>query len=145
MNVITLSIWIHNPSRPELYHGKFVSKRSHWVLSLWEDEVPVSISDKTSYCKILWSLEAARLVVYIITSLWNLTSTSAALLSRCLWNFRAIVQFLVHLIIMRLIEYWNRTEPSNNKGTSGLTICCSYQLLVKLHFKMKNISQGLMS
>ena len=34
-----------------------------WILG------PVSISDKTSYCKILWSNEAARLVVLFIASL----------------------------------------------------------------------------
>ena len=37
---------------------------------------PVSISDKTSYHEISWSFKAARLVVWIIASLWNLTSTS---------------------------------------------------------------------
>ena len=35
---------------------------------------PVSISDKTSYRKISWSLAAARLVVKIIASLWNLSA-----------------------------------------------------------------------
>ena len=39
---------------------------------------PVSISDKTSYRKISWSLEAARLVFKIARSLWNLKGTSAA-------------------------------------------------------------------
>ena len=37
-----------------------------------------SISHKMSYCKISWSFEAAKLVVQIIVSLWNLTGTSAA-------------------------------------------------------------------
>ena len=46
-----------------------------------------------SYRTISWSLETARLVVLIIISLWNLTATSAALLPRCLSNFKAIVQF----------------------------------------------------
>ena len=50
----------------------------------------VSISDKTSYRMISWILEAARKVVQIIASLWNLTVTSAALLSMCLSNFKAI-------------------------------------------------------
>ena len=44
------------------------------------DKGPVPISDKMSYRKISWSLEAARLVVQIIASLWNLTGTSTALL-----------------------------------------------------------------
>ena len=33
----------------------------------------------------------------IITSLWNLTDTSAAVLSRCLSNFRAIGQFQIQI------------------------------------------------
>ena len=53
-------------------------------------QVPVSISDKTSYRKISWSLEAARLVVWIIASLWNLAGTSATVLPMSLSNFRAI-------------------------------------------------------
>ena len=49
-----------------------------------------SLSDKTSYRQISWNLEAARLSVIMIVSLWNLTGISAALLPRCLSNFRAI-------------------------------------------------------
>ena len=49
-----------------------------------------SLSGKTSYRQISWSLEAARLGVIMIVSLWNLTGISAALLPRCLLNFRAI-------------------------------------------------------
>ena len=52
---------------------------------------PVSISVKTSYRKISWSLEAARLAVQIIASLWNMTGTPTAVLPRCLSNFRAII------------------------------------------------------
>ena len=39
---------------------------------------PVSISDKTSYCKISQSLEAMRFIFKIVWLLWNLTGTSAA-------------------------------------------------------------------
>ena len=47
-------------------------------------------SGKT-YCRqISWSVEAARLDVIMIISLWNLTGFSAALLPRCLSDFRAI-------------------------------------------------------
>ena len=49
-----------------------------------------SLSGKTSYRKISWSLEAARFGFKLFQSLWNLESTSAALLPRCLSNFRAI-------------------------------------------------------
>ena len=49
-----------------------------------------SLSGKTSYRKISWSLEAARFWFKLFQSLWNLVGTSAALLPRCLSNFRAI-------------------------------------------------------
>ena len=52
-----------------------------------------SLSGKTSYRKISWSLEAARFGFKLIQSLWNLAGTSAALLPRCLSNFRAIRPF----------------------------------------------------
>ena len=49
-----------------------------------------SLSGKTSYRKISRSLEAARFGFKLFQSLWNLARTSAALLPRCLSNFRAI-------------------------------------------------------
>ena len=49
-----------------------------------------SLSGKTSYCKVSWSLEAARFGFKLFQLLWNLAGTSAALLPRCLSNFRAI-------------------------------------------------------
>ena len=49
-----------------------------------------SLSGKTCYHQISWSLEAARLDVAMVVSLWNLTGTSAAVLPRYLPNFRAI-------------------------------------------------------
>ena len=49
-----------------------------------------SLSGKTSYRQISRSLEAARLDVTMVVSLWNSTGTSAALLPRYLPNFRAI-------------------------------------------------------
>ena len=49
-----------------------------------------SLSGKTSYRKISISLEAARFGFKLFQSLWNLAVTSAALLPRCLPNFRAI-------------------------------------------------------
>ena len=55
-------------------------------------EIPglYSLNDQTSYRQISRSLEAPRLDVIMIVSLWNLTCTSAALLPMCLSNFRAI-------------------------------------------------------
>ena len=49
-----------------------------------------SLSGRTSYCKISRSLEAARFWLRLFQSLCNLTGTSAAVLPRCLSNFRAI-------------------------------------------------------
>ena len=88
---------------------------------------PVSISNKTSYCKISWSLEAARLVVYIITSLWHLTGTSAALLPMCLSNFRAIGRFWIQIsrlrdiTIRRLIGYWNGAQVVQWQSTMSVS------------------------
>ena len=49
-----------------------------------------SLSGKTSHRKISWSLEAASFGFKLFQSPWNLAGTSAALLPRCLSNFRAI-------------------------------------------------------
>ena len=64
----------------------FYPSASHcsWPLGLH------SLSCKTSYHQILWSLEAARLGVMIIVALWNFTGISAVLLPWCLSNFKAI-------------------------------------------------------
>ena len=51
-----------------------------------------SLSSKTSYHQILWSLVAVRLSVIIIVSLRNLPGISAALLPSCLSIFRAILE-----------------------------------------------------
>ena len=48
-----------------------------------------SLSGKRSYRQISWSLKAMILDVIMIILLWNLTGTLAALLLRCLSNFRA--------------------------------------------------------
>ena len=60
------------------------------VFSLYELLGLYSLSGKTSYRQISWSLEAARLDVAMVVSLWNLTGTSAAVLPWYLPNFRAI-------------------------------------------------------
>ena len=62
---------------------------SQWIQGLY--------SLRASYCKILWSLEAARFGFRLFQSLLNLTGTWAAVLPRCLLNFRAI-QPLQHSI-----------------------------------------------
>ena len=47
-------------------------------------------SGRTSYRQISGSLEAAKVDANIVVSHWNLPGNSAALLQRCLSNFRAI-------------------------------------------------------
>ena len=49
-----------------------------------------SRSGRTSYHQISWSVEAARLVVIMIVSLWNFKNISASLPPRGLSNVRAI-------------------------------------------------------
>ena len=70
----------------------------------WTPCIPVapvqglySLSGRTSYRKILWSLEAARFKFRLFQSLCNLTGTSAAVLLRSSSNFRSI-QSLKHPI-----------------------------------------------
>ena len=77
---------------------------SCWHNYIWYQnglQGPVSISEKTSYRKVSWSLEAARFVFRIVRSLWNLTGTSAALLPMCLSNFKAMRQFKVPISWLR--------------------------------------------
>ena len=62
----------------------------HFCMIRYADLGLYSLSGKMSYRQISWSLEAARLGVIIIASLWSLTGTWPALLSRGLSNFRAI-------------------------------------------------------
>ena len=61
--------------------------QSYWHLGLY------SLSGRTSYRKISWSLEAARFGFKLFQSLWHLTGTSAAQLPRCLSNVRGIRSF----------------------------------------------------
>ena len=82
-----------------------------------------SLSGKTSYRKISWSFEAARFGLKLFQSLWNLAGTSAALLPRCLSNFKFLIVFFLSwydhcniqsrgfetsrdLAVRRLTAYW---------------------------------------
>ena len=69
-----------------------VRSRGSSVVVWWSEDTlgPASISDKTSYRKISWSLNAARFVFGIVRSLWNLTGTLTALLPMCLPNFKVM-------------------------------------------------------
>ena len=98
-----------------------------------DDQGPVSISDKTPYWKILWSLESVRLVVQSTASLWNLTSTSAALLPKCLsisgrsYDYkykRRGFKTLRDLTIKRLIGYWNGAHFCYARSIADNTAQC---------------------
>ena len=87
-----------------------------------------SPSVKTSYRQISWSIEAARLDVAMVASLWNLTGTSAAALPRYLPNFRAIGK--VQTRISRLRDFTRscgktsyrlvNRDPGKSALTAGL-------------------------
>ena len=109
------SIYIHWPSLVSLFAHcltdtkPLAKKLMALLLTLLNDSEmrmikilgPVSISEKTSYRKISWSLEVARFVFKIVRSLCNLTDTSAAVLPMCLSNFKAIRQFKVPISWLR--------------------------------------------
>ena len=75
---------------------------------------------QTSFCKISESLEAARFVLRIVRSPWNLTGTSAA---RCVSNFKAMRKLNVPISRFRdftiscdntFIGYWNGAQAISN-------------------------------
>ena len=71
----------HYSCCPEPYHNwqmnLTITDNYIWSETKCEwNQVPVSISDKTSYCKISQSLEAARFVFGIVRSLWHLRRLS---------------------------------------------------------------------
>ena len=82
---------------------------------------PVSISDKTSYCKISQSLEVARFVCRIVWSFWNLTAhqqhccrDACQISKRCHnsnYQSRGFETWR-NLTRRRLIRYWNRAQNS---------------------------------
>ena len=83
-----------------------------------------SLSGRTSYRQISWSLEAARLGVIIIVSLWNLTGISTELLPKSRSNFR--VTRKIHTRISRLQCFARSCVNTSiclvNRGTGVVTI-----------------------
>ena len=76
-----------------------------------------SLSKWTSYGKISQNFKAARFQLF-----WNLTGTSAAVLLRCLWNFRTI-RSLKHLILWlrNFMRFGVRTSyHSVNRGPESV-------------------------
>ena len=88
---------------------------------------PVSTSDKTSYRKISWNLEATRLVDWIILSLWNLTGMSTALLPMSVFaNFQQFwIQILGLQYFARLYSKmsYRKRAPDNHHITNQQLQC----------------------
>ena len=79
-----------------------------------------------SYRKISLSVEAARLTVYIIASLWILTGTSEAVLPRCLSNFRAIKKIQDKISQLRdLTRSYDKTSSDIESAPGVLILPCS--------------------
>ena len=53
-----------------------------WLMPASNIQGPLSLYDKTSYHKFLWSLKATRFVFRIVQSPWNLTGTQ----QQCCWG-----------------------------------------------------------
>ena len=96
-------------------HGKLITEK---IDTLRRTQGLYSLSGKTSYRQISWSLEAARLDAAMVVSLWNLAGTPAAALPRYLPNFRAIEKFKPEyrgfdtsrdLAVRRLTALWIET------------------------------------
>ena len=73
----------------------------------------VSISDKTSYCKISQSLRAVRFVFRIIRTFWNLTGALAVMLPMCLSNFKVMRYLILPILQLQVfmrsndkLSYW---------------------------------------
>ena len=63
------------------------------IFLYWKRPHTVSPSEITTVLKVSWNLKVAGSIFRIVGSIWNLTGCSAALLRRCLSNFRTIQQF----------------------------------------------------
>ena len=108
----------HSSEKGSTCHYITLLSPSHHYSS-WSDTLVVqglvSISHKTSYCKISQSHEAARLVFRFARLLWNLTGTSAILLPKHPSNFKAMWRFKLPISWLRVF-----TRSYNN---------ASYQIL----------------
>ena len=66
----------------------------------WHKIIP-AIATRTPLRKITWRFETARFVFRIVRSLWNLTSTLAAMLPMCPSNFKAMRWFKLPISRLR--------------------------------------------
>ena len=119
------------PHRPQLYWRS--SKKTTYNAAS-DSSHPCRLEKqpggRTSYRKISWSFEATRYEFRLFPSLWNLTSSSAATLPKCLSNFGAI-RSLNHPI-SRLRDF---TRPcgktsyrlvNRGPGTHAIRLTCNW-------------------
>ena len=97
------------------------------------DQGPVSIYVKMPYCKISLSLEAARFVLRIVRSPWNMTGTSATMLLMCLANFKATRYFKLPILRLRnLTRSYNKASYQILKrGPGQRTPLLLYFLMIR--------------
>ena len=106
-----------------------------------------SLSGKTSYHKISWSLEAARFGFRLFQLVWNLTGTSAAAPPRCLSNFIAIRS--LHHPISRLRDFTRFGGKTSyrlvNRGSAGYISKLNFMPFIAsdLSAKMQGVSEWL--
>ena len=83
------SLGITFPIKIKLWKHRQHTSQHIWYCSMWFKST-YSLSGKTSYRQISWILQTTRLDFIMIAWFWNVKGISAALLQRCLSNFRAI-------------------------------------------------------
>ena len=120
-----------------IFLGAYIKTAHYWFrqwlvveqgISQYQNHELCSLSSKTSYRQISWSLEAARLGVILIVLLRNFTGISAALLPKCLSNIRAIRKskpeshclefsqdFAVRRLCICLWQLWNSLKLKQMK------------------------------
>ena len=90
-----------------------------------------SLSRRTSYRQRSWNLEAARLYVMIIVSIWNLIGISATLLPRRLSNFTAIGK--ISNWITRIRDF------TRSYGKTSVRLVNKSHGLLKMHVMCKTL------
>ena len=116
---------------------------SRWWPPGWHIPGLCSLSGKTSYHQISRSIEAARLDVTMIVSLWNLTGISAALLPRCLSIFIAVGK--VYTRISRLRNFTRscgKTPVRLTKKRPGLGLFSLRHRLIGIGIPIINLRRS---
>ena len=107
-----------------IQHSNYIHWTNMWLFRCHQGFY--SLSGKASYRKISWSLEAARLDVMMIESLWNLTDISTALLLRYLSNSRTIGKVYTRISWLRdFTRSCGKTSVRRvNRGPRLVKCCC---------------------